>query len=650
MVGALIAGAAVVWSHRQVTLCEQAAADSAQTRTARRVALEDATARLVALRTQLFEVQRGNRIPASYEEWGRQQSEARASIVRLRERIAEIEPDPASTVPALPTMIEASAKARTLSGTLLTDWMEFERRGSGLTEISRELAARQLMPLVADELTPTLATLTAFERADAEHIAATLGLHTVNARHLRLAFLVGLLAALGVFVSALLRRGERRPPVPKDLVLAAAAKVAANPTPAPIAAPAPSRAVAAAPPPAALIKPSPTAATAPAAIAKPAPAPAPVVVAKPALAPAPKPSTPTRSPIPKPAPAAPAAPIVVSAAAVDDFKRKAADSAPGIPVVLVADSIASDGEILALLLKSAGYAVICCEDAPKALAAITAIQFNLLILSQRLPGASGLEILREGRRSHPDLPALFLTSTDEESATVKASGQTVADVIRKPVSPRHLLWSVSEIFHPGENRVSRDYTVPEPDPDEIEADKAALQNAMDLTVPPMPAAITPKAEPAPTPKPRPAIAEPGATPAPAVVRKPLPRREAPPPPTAAPTLTTPPFPLPAPVFAPPPAPAPVATEPALVIRPRPIAPPPELVAPPVPTLSPAPAIQFATPVTPPEPIAAPAPLAVPEPETAPPSESASPLPDATVAPRKKLVRRKITLPEETENS
>ncbi len=672
MIGVLVGGVAAVWSHKQVGLLDAATADFTRAHQARRTALDDAAARLTALKGQLTEAQWGLGVTKSYDDWRRQQTAFRDSIVRLRENISSTEPTDAWPVAPLPTLAEGAARARVASTALAAGWADFEKLGSGVTTESQELAGRKLLPLITDDLAPALATLVAVERADADHVSAALAEAETRYHIIRLAAVGGFLFSLGLAVSVFLRRRDvalnddsYEEPPPESLV--AAAMTVAEPEPTPAAVPARIRTGI----PFATATPV-TAVAAPPPVAVPTP-----------LAPTGR----TRPPIPT---AAPFGKKVkpVPAAVVNDLKRKAADTAPGIPIILLAEPAAVDGEILSLLLKNAGFAVINCDDGPKAHAAVTSIQFSVLVLNQTLPGSNGLEVLREARQVRSDIPAVFLANSDADAQQVEADGQSYAEIIRKPVNPRHLMWRISEILHPGENRISRDYSKPEPlednePPTPDSAVPAIPVSALAHTPTPaaapeplVPAARTPAAEPmvaparAPTSFPASPVAEP-LIPASAPFA-PTPRAPAPPRPAFEPLVpaarTTPPRSAPEP-FIPVPEPLipPAPEEPLIPVVAKKSAPLPIDHEEPLIPLAPVSTPDLQEPLTPPraswsktpapaDPLAeyakkpfewppldpAPATNLTEAPAAVTPTEpAASANPDAPSPPRKKLVRRKL---------
>jgi DNA-binding NtrC family response regulator len=107
------------------------------------------------------------------------------------------------------------------------------------------------------------------------------------------------------------------------------------------------------------------------------------------------------------------------------------------PVLLVEDK----AELRAMLRKAlerAGYTV---EEAPDGNTAIEKVRSRryLLVLSDlKLPGNSGLDVLREARRVEPTLPVILVTAYGSVEEAVTAMKEGAFDFIQKPVDLDHL--------------------------------------------------------------------------------------------------------------------------------------------------------------------------------------------------------------------
>src|SRR5580698_2113925 len=107
------------------------------------------------------------------------------------------------------------------------------------------------------------------------------------------------------------------------------------------------------------------------------------------------------------------------------------------PVLLVEDK----AELRAMLRKAlerAGYAV---EEAPDGHAAIDKVRsrrYLMVLTDLKLPGNSGIDVLREARRAEPTLPVILMTAYGSVEEAVTAMKEGAFDFIQKPVDLDHL--------------------------------------------------------------------------------------------------------------------------------------------------------------------------------------------------------------------
>jgi len=107
------------------------------------------------------------------------------------------------------------------------------------------------------------------------------------------------------------------------------------------------------------------------------------------------------------------------------------------PVLLVEDKI----ELRAMLRKALERSDYTVEEAPDGKAAIDKVRNRryLLVLSDlKLPGNSGLDVLREARRAEPTLPVIIMTAYGSVDEAVTAMKEGAFDFIQKPVDLDHL--------------------------------------------------------------------------------------------------------------------------------------------------------------------------------------------------------------------
>src|SRR5580693_7723618 len=107
------------------------------------------------------------------------------------------------------------------------------------------------------------------------------------------------------------------------------------------------------------------------------------------------------------------------------------------PILLVEDK----PELRAMLRKALERANYSVEEAPDGNAAIDKIRARryLLVLSDlKLPGNSGIDVLREAHRTEPTLPVILVTAYGSVEEAVTAMKEGAFDFIQKPVDLDHL--------------------------------------------------------------------------------------------------------------------------------------------------------------------------------------------------------------------
>ncbi|MBD5218254.1 MAG: bifunctional response regulator/alkaline phosphatase family protein [Bacteroidales bacterium] len=97
-----------------------------------------------------------------------------------------------------------------------------------------------------------------------------------------------------------------------------------------------------------------------------------------------------------------------------------------------------------LLLRKKGYDVTTVASGPDALDALDAEDFDIVFLDEMMPGLSGLETLNRINLSHPDVPVVMITKSEEEDIMNQAIGNKIADYLIKPVNPAQILLSLKK--------------------------------------------------------------------------------------------------------------------------------------------------------------------------------------------------------------
>ena len=107
------------------------------------------------------------------------------------------------------------------------------------------------------------------------------------------------------------------------------------------------------------------------------------------------------------------------------------------PLLLVEDK----PELRAMLRKAlerAGYSVEEAADGTSAVAKVRARRYLLVLTDLKLPGCSGLEVLRESKQADPTIPVILITAFGSIEDAVTAMKDGAFDFIQKPVDLEHL--------------------------------------------------------------------------------------------------------------------------------------------------------------------------------------------------------------------
>jgi RNA polymerase sigma factor (sigma-70 family) len=115
-----------------------------------------------------------------------------------------------------------------------------------------------------------------------------------------------------------------------------------------------------------------------------------------------------------------------------------------IQIVYVVDDDAAMRESMALMLELAGFRVKSFDSARAFLAACSAQDRGCLVLDQRMPDMSGLELQQELVQRGLSLPIIFLSGYGDIPTTVRAVKNGAMDFLEKPVAKEMLLERIEQ--------------------------------------------------------------------------------------------------------------------------------------------------------------------------------------------------------------
>lgn len=95
------------------------------------------------------------------------------------------------------------------------------------------------------------------------------------------------------------------------------------------------------------------------------------------------------------------------------------------------------------LFRNAGFEVSAAPDAESAIANLREIRPDIVLSDLRLPGRSGLDVLRAVREAYPDVPVLLVTAYGDDATRDAARDLGAYAMLIKPVMRRDLLGAVN---------------------------------------------------------------------------------------------------------------------------------------------------------------------------------------------------------------
>jgi DNA-binding NtrC family response regulator len=89
-------------------------------------------------------------------------------------------------------------------------------------------------------------------------------------------------------------------------------------------------------------------------------------------------------------------------------------------------------------LKDAGYKVATAETGEEALALVGKQDFSVIIMDVRLPGKTGITVLKEIKEVKPGIKSIIITAYPTAEFTAEAKKLGVVDYLIKPIAPDDL--------------------------------------------------------------------------------------------------------------------------------------------------------------------------------------------------------------------
>lgn len=100
--------------------------------------------------------------------------------------------------------------------------------------------------------------------------------------------------------------------------------------------------------------------------------------------------------------------------------------------ILVVDDDSSIRNMLSIVLKKNGYNVVCSETSEAALKKLKNETFDMIITDIKMPGISGIDLLKKIKTIHPEIPVIMITAFASANDAVEAMKLGAEDYITKP--------------------------------------------------------------------------------------------------------------------------------------------------------------------------------------------------------------------------
>ncbi len=114
--------------------------------------------------------------------------------------------------------------------------------------------------------------------------------------------------------------------------------------------------------------------------------------------------------------------------------------------ILLVDDDKSGREVALFNLRKAGYETVPAEGGLEALSLFSREDFDLVITDIRMPGLSGLELVRRIHRMVPCLPIIVITAFGGMETAVEAMREGACYFIAKPFGRAHLQLAVEKVL------------------------------------------------------------------------------------------------------------------------------------------------------------------------------------------------------------
>jgi two-component system, NtrC family, response regulator AtoC len=150
--------------------------------------------------------------------------------------------------------------------------------------------------------------------------------------------------------------------------------------------------------------------------------------------------------------------------------------------VLVVDDETKMQRVLEIMLKRMGHEVACAGNGPEALQLLKSAPADLVISDLRMPGMTGIELLKTLREQGNEVPVIIMTAYGTIESAVEAMKLGACDYIVRPFDVEALELTINRILAAGRMRMQNDFLRHEVEKGwgEFVGHSAAMQHIYDL--------------------------------------------------------------------------------------------------------------------------------------------------------------------------
>ena len=116
-------------------------------------------------------------------------------------------------------------------------------------------------------------------------------------------------------------------------------------------------------------------------------------------------------------------------------------------LILVVDDEEGLRDGLMKLLQDEGYGVVCAEDGEHALNVLRETRVDLILTDMRMPGMSGIDLLKKVCERHGNIHVIILTGYGEIESYIEAMNFGAMEYVSKPFKVNELRFIVNRILN-----------------------------------------------------------------------------------------------------------------------------------------------------------------------------------------------------------